>query len=234
MGGDMNPVGPRFRELNSWHWTVWAVVFVGLFMALSIVQERFAPSGRYSLDPRAGFAAYLAGWLACLACATWLQFTFTKFAAGTFPRVLGALLMFQAMYVVDLTYNASNEIRVARIEGLAARHCGSGGTESACRKLIQRSQHEIALLPADRQEALRQRAGNAGRNIELLTPDKKRLIESTYRELLAAQDQRDYGKMMEQARTILMYVDDYKDTRSYEVIAVRGLASQTPSPPPNR
>lgn len=59
----------------------------------------------------------------------------------------------------------------------------------------------------------------AGRTYEQLTAERKKFVRENYADLLKAQERKDYTKMLDHTRNILTYVDEYKDTLSYEKIA---------------
>jgi pSer/pThr/pTyr-binding forkhead associated (FHA) protein len=67
------------------------------------------------------------------------------------------------------------------------------------------------------------RDGKIVRTIDLLAPDKKRFVVSTYKELVTAHEKRDFQKMLELTAKILTYVDEYNDTKSFETLAKKGL-----------
>jgi hypothetical protein len=62
-----------------------------------------------------------------------------------------------------------------------------------------------------------------GRVFDALTENNKTFVKESYKKLLMAHEQKDYSSMLNQARNVLIYVDEYNDTRSYERIAQRGL-----------
>lgn len=64
---------------------------------------------------------------------------------------------------------------------------------------------------------------NGPRLFEHLTPKNQAFVRDNYKELLRAHERRDYEGMFERARSILSFVDEYNDTKSYEAIAKRGL-----------
>jgi hypothetical protein len=66
-------------------------------------------------------------------------------------------------------------------------------------------------------------ATHLGRAFDDLTEKNKLFVRESYRKLLLAHEQKDYSAMMNQARNVLVYVDEYNDTRSYQTIAQRGL-----------
>lgn len=63
----------------------------------------------------------------------------------------------------------------------------------------------------------------AARRYESLTAAKKKFVREKYAELVKAQEKKDFQKMADAARDILGYVDDYKDTKSYENMAKKSL-----------
>lgn len=65
--------------------------------------------------------------------------------------------------------------------------------------------------------------GGSARTYERLTAQKKKHVRDNYAELLKANEKRDYPKVMDHARNILTYVDDYNDTKSYEMLAKKGI-----------
>ena len=65
--------------------------------------------------------------------------------------------------------------------------------------------------------------GKQMRTIDLLTPEKQKFVKQTYDELLKSYEKRDYPRMLDSAGKVLTYVDEYKDTKSYEVIAKKGI-----------
>lgn len=66
--------------------------------------------------------------------------------------------------------------------------------------------------------------GGAGvRSYEQLTNEKKKYVKDNYAELLKAHEKKDFQKMTDFSRNILTYVDEYKDTKSYELLAKKGL-----------
>jgi pSer/pThr/pTyr-binding forkhead associated (FHA) protein len=68
--------------------------------------------------------------------------------------------------------------------------------------------------------------GKGGRVYENLTAEKKKYVRDNYEELGKAYLGRDYPKMLEFTAKILTYVDDYRDTKNYEMIAKKGLEQQ--------
>ena len=64
---------------------------------------------------------------------------------------------------------------------------------------------------------------SAARRYESLTPARKKFVREKYAELIKAQEKKDYTKMQDLSREILTYVDDYKDTKSYESMAKKNL-----------
>ncbi|MGE3263452.1 MAG: FHA domain-containing protein [Bacteriovoracia bacterium] len=67
------------------------------------------------------------------------------------------------------------------------------------------------------------KAGPGGRTYERLTAEKKKYVRDNYAELLKSHEKRDYQKVTDYARNILTYVDDYNDTKSYEMLAKKGI-----------
>lgn len=67
--------------------------------------------------------------------------------------------------------------------------------------------------------------GQIVRRYEDLTPTNQKFVNDNWKDLLSAHERKDFAKMFEYARNILSKVDDYKDTKSYEAIAKRGLDS---------
>jgi hypothetical protein len=68
------------------------------------------------------------------------------------------------------------------------------------------------------------KAGSAAaRSYENLTKKQQALIRTKYAALLKAQEQKDHAGMKELAGQILVYVDDYKDTKDYETMATKAL-----------
>jgi hypothetical protein len=67
------------------------------------------------------------------------------------------------------------------------------------------------------------KAGASSRGYEQLTPARKKFVRETYAQLLSAQEKKDYTKMQDTARQILTYVDNYKDTKQYEIMATKKL-----------
>lgn len=65
--------------------------------------------------------------------------------------------------------------------------------------------------------------GKIVRTIDLLAPEKKRFVITTYKELVGAHEKRDFQKMLELTAKILTYVDEYNDTKSFETLAKKGL-----------
>lgn len=66
-------------------------------------------------------------------------------------------------------------------------------------------------------------AKGGARTFEALTVEKKKYVQENYKALLEAHERQDYQKMVDTARNILTYVDDYNDTKSYEAIAKKGI-----------
>lgn len=67
------------------------------------------------------------------------------------------------------------------------------------------------------------KTGASSRGYEQLTPAKKKLVRETYAQLLSAQEKKDYTRMQDTARQILTYVDNYKDTKQYEIMATKKI-----------
>jgi pSer/pThr/pTyr-binding forkhead associated (FHA) protein len=65
--------------------------------------------------------------------------------------------------------------------------------------------------------------GVKARTYEGLTPEKKKYVRDNYELLLKAQELRDYVKVTTYASLILVHVDDFKDTKSYEALAKKGI-----------
>jgi pSer/pThr/pTyr-binding forkhead associated (FHA) protein len=66
------------------------------------------------------------------------------------------------------------------------------------------------------------KGGNA-RSFENLTEEKQKFVKENYKLLLDAHERKDYQKMLDAARNVLTYVDDYNETKSYEAMAKRGI-----------
>lgn len=69
----------------------------------------------------------------------------------------------------------------------------------------------------------RNEKGEIMRRFEDLTPKNQKFVSDNYKDLVAAHEKKDFTKMFEHARNILTLVDDYRDTKSYEAIAKRGI-----------
>ncbi len=65
--------------------------------------------------------------------------------------------------------------------------------------------------------------GSTARTYEQLTVEKKKFVRENYAELLKSQEKKDYTKMLDFTRNILTYVDDYKDTKTYENMAKKRI-----------
>lgn len=65
--------------------------------------------------------------------------------------------------------------------------------------------------------------GTTARTYEQLTAEKKKFVRENYAELLKAQEKKDFTKMLDHTRNILTYVDDYRDTKTYENMAKKRL-----------
>lgn len=63
----------------------------------------------------------------------------------------------------------------------------------------------------------------AGKTYEKLTAQKKKFVRDNYEQLVNAHEQKDFRKMLDHTRNILTYVDDYKDTKAFEMIAKKGI-----------
>lgn len=90
----------------------------------------------------------------------------------------------------------------------------------------------LALLGAifgtgDEKPVPKHAPGSKGsRMYQNLTPEKKKFVRDNYEQLNKAYATRDYTKMLEFTAKILTYVDDYNDTKNYEMIAKKGLEQQ--------
>ncbi len=60
---------------------------------------------------------------------------------------------------------------------------------------------------------------------EDLPPEQKKAVDSAYAGILAAFEKRDFATMKADTAAVLALLSDFKDTRSYEAIASRGLAA---------
>jgi pSer/pThr/pTyr-binding forkhead associated (FHA) protein len=77
---------------------------------------------------------------------------------------------------------------------------------------------------APRKARPRTKAGDkAVRTIDQLTAKHRKFVIDNYNLLIKAHEARDFAKMMDHTSKILTYVDVYKDTKSYESIAKKGL-----------
>jgi pSer/pThr/pTyr-binding forkhead associated (FHA) protein len=65
--------------------------------------------------------------------------------------------------------------------------------------------------------------GSTVRTYEQLTAEKKKFVRENYSELLKAQEKKDFMKMLDHTRNILTYVDDYRDTKTYENMAKKRI-----------
>lgn len=63
----------------------------------------------------------------------------------------------------------------------------------------------------------------AGRTYEQLTASRKKNVRDVYAQLLSAREKSDFTKMQDLARQILTYVDNYKDTKQYEIMASKKI-----------
>lgn len=61
--------------------------------------------------------------------------------------------------------------------------------------------------------------------MESLSVADQTLVKNHYEELLKAHEARNFALMLEHSNVILGYVRDYNDTRAYDAIARRGIAS---------
>lgn len=81
-----------------------------------------------------------------------------------------------------------------------------------------------ALLGGPDEEVKPTKRPNAkARTYEALSTDQKRYVAENYKLLIEAHGKRDFGKMLEATGKILQYVDDYRDTKSFENVAKNGL-----------
>lgn len=67
------------------------------------------------------------------------------------------------------------------------------------------------------------KSGASIRGYEQLTAARKKVVRENYAQLLSAQEKKDYVKMQDTARQILTFVDNYKDTKQYEIMATKKL-----------
>lgn len=65
--------------------------------------------------------------------------------------------------------------------------------------------------------------GKLVRTYEQLNAEKRKFVRENYDQLIKAQEKKDYTKMLDNTRNILTYVDDYKDTKTYESMARKRL-----------
>jgi pSer/pThr/pTyr-binding forkhead associated (FHA) protein len=65
--------------------------------------------------------------------------------------------------------------------------------------------------------------GSTARTYDQLTTEKKKFVRENYSELLKAQEKKDFMKMLDHTRNILTYVDDYRDTKTYEKMAKKRI-----------
>lgn len=72
-------------------------------------------------------------------------------------------------------------------------------------------------------EPVRPVGGSKTRTYEQLTPQKKKFVRDHYGQLITAQEKKDFTKMLEHTGHILTYVDEYKDTLTYERLAKKRL-----------
>ena len=95
----------------------------------------------------------------------------------------------------------------------------------ACVDFARRRPAMVNSFPDEtRAEIWRYVQGREGKRLyEDLSQRNQAFVRETYKELLAAQEKKDFQAMFDKARIILTLVDDYNDTKSYEAISKRGL-----------
>lgn len=65
--------------------------------------------------------------------------------------------------------------------------------------------------------------GQVVRTIDQLSPAQQKFVKQNYVDLIAANEKKDYQRMLESCQKILTYVDEYKDTKDYERQAKKKL-----------
>jgi len=76
---------------------------------------------------------------------------------------------------------------------------------------------------APKKRPVRTAGGKLVRTYEQLNAEKRKFVRENYDHLIKSQEKKDYTKMLDHTRNILTYVDDYKDTKTYESMARKRL-----------
>jgi hypothetical protein len=71
---------------------------------------------------------------------------------------------------------------------------------------------------------------SSARTFERLSPQIQDQVKKNYGDLLACHERRDFECMRVNAESILVFLDEYRDTKSYLVIAKRELAPREETP----
>lgn len=77
----------------------------------------------------------------------------------------------------------------------------------------------------------RERAARNQRMFEKLAPDAQARVQDAYKKLQKGAFRNDYPYVLEQAKVILLEVDDYGETKALETMAREALEARSPPPP---
>lgn len=72
----------------------------------------------------------------------------------------------------------------------------------------------------------RDEKGQVIRTFDMLSKDKKEMVQTSYKQLVEAQGKKDYRKMLELVQKISAVVDEFRDLKAYETIAKRGIEEE--------
>lgn len=106
-----------------------------------------------------------------------------------------------------------------------------GADATRCFGLVKKSwtdTDEIALKVIEERE----RAAKSQHLFERLSPEAQKKVEAAYKKLRQGAFRNDYEYMLEQARIILLEVDDYGETRALETMAKEAIERQKNPPAP--
>lgn len=212
----------EFARWRLWNWSVWIAFAACAFFSLTWLTELFA-----SGEPRPSWslvALRLLPVLTFLPIAVFQQYLFSRVTVPALFRVLGAfaacILFIFALVVSDQVAGTSRHLLRERV----TYHCLTGEPGTKCREIMRAHPEALAMFDDEEQLVIRTHSDPERRFYADLDEAHRRLIDGLYVGVLDDFANRDYGAMSEKITRILLYVDDFKDTKSYQAIARRSMA----------
>lgn len=178
--------------------------------------------------------------LALLFACFYLQWLVAREARSAWVRGVSAL---GAIALVLMAGNragrtAGNLALSYKIQNWLAANCTERAYES-CRQAIRKNQDAFHSLPAELQKRLfdaalePRKSGGAiqfrpafGRQFEDLPATEKAIVRDRYERLLAAYKASRFRDVVNEAKEILAVLGDYRDTASFEMLALRELGEE--------